>query len=379
MSRLSRSPLSIAEESFLVLCAGPRPLSLSFLELCAALSDSSAAPSQAWTTSGGPGWAGLSWVDDLRDGRLLVVLDELRRWLRLPGRDNRAKNAVWTCLVSRARCDGPAWTVAAVGMALPRLVRLADRLAEGDGQTRHELDAEILTGFLTRLDTVALHGRAIFPALLDAAGQAARVWLRHQRGYQPAAMDARAGSLPPPAPSAHPDLVLAHCVRSGVLTSDEADLIATTRLDRVTLARAAEALNTTTDAVRMRRARAEARLVAALRAGLADSEGHDDPSYRAALAHLPLTPAQERDHTGTRDRSARTPRGTNSARACSETAPRARSYPREPTSTAAPSAARPTDTRARRIGSPAPAAPGPHPSEPQVGRPDSATLPRKAA
>ena len=377
MSRLSRSPLSIAEESFRVLCAGPRPLSLGFVELRDALTYSSALENQAWSTPDGPMWAGLSWVDDPRDG-LVVVLEELRRWLRLPGRDNRAKNAVWTCLVSRARCDGPAWTVAAVGMALPRLVRLADRLAEGDGQTRHELDAEILTGFLTRLDSVALHGRAIFPALLDAAGQAARVWLRHQRAYQPGAMDARAGSLPPPAPSAHPDLVLAHCVRSGVLTSDEADLIATTRLDRVPLARSAEALNTTTDAVRMRRARAEARLVAALRAGLADSEGHDDPSYRAALAHLPLTPAEEPDHTRTRDRSARTRRGTNSARACSETAPRARSYPRQPTSTTAPSAARPTRTRARQ-GGPAPATPGPHPSEPQVARPGPATHPRKAA
>jgi hypothetical protein len=376
MSRLSRSPLSIAEESFLVLCAGPHPLSLGFPELRDALTCSSTAESQEWSTPGGSIWAGLTWVDASEDDRLVVVLDELRRWLRLPGRDNRAKNAVWTCLASRARGDGPAWTVAAVGMALPRLVRLADRLAEGDGQTRHELDAEILTGFLARLDTVALHRRAIFPALLDAAGQAARAWLRHQRGYQPGAMDARAGSLPPPAPCAHPDLVLAHCVRSGVISSDEADLIATTRFERVTLARVAEALNTTPDAVRMRRARAEARLVAALRAGLTDRERHDDPSYSAALAHLPLTGATTQPaRSPTHARHAQTPRGANSGRARSETAPRARSYPRQTHSTAAASATHPTGERSRR--GPGPAAPGPHP--PRVGQPGPATHPKKAA
>jgi hypothetical protein len=323
MSRLCRSPLSIAEDAFTALCAGPRPLALTFDELDSALTttrataltphhtdtDSADSPVRAASARGAE-WAGLAFTDTETPGRAVVAVDELRRWLRRAETSNPAKNAVWSRLISHAHHDGPAWVVGAVGMALPRLVRLAEGLADGNGQTRHELDAEILTGFLTALAGTDPATTAIFPTLLRASQRAARAWLRHQRGQQPG--DHRPGSLPPPAPSAHPDLVLASCVRAGVITAEEADLIYTTRLDGVAPATLARHWGITPAAVRMRRRRAELRLAAALTAAARDADPHTDPCHTSALSTLAPSPHG----------------ATNPGRARSEPAADGPSYPR---------------------------------------------------
>src|SRR6185503_7682206 len=61
----------------------------------------------------------------------MLPLDELRRLLLDAGTSGQVRDAVWRELVLRARRDGPAWRVAAVGMAMPGLRRQAGLLATG--------------------------------------------------------------------------------------------------------------------------------------------------------------------------------------------------------------------------------------------------------
>src|SRR5690349_17419310 len=49
----------------------------------------------------------------------ILPLDELRRLVLAAGTSPEVRDAVWRELVVRARRDGPAWRVAAVGMAMP--------------------------------------------------------------------------------------------------------------------------------------------------------------------------------------------------------------------------------------------------------------------
>lgn len=53
----------------------------------------------------------------------IVALDELQRLLLAGSIPRASGEQVWSQLVTRARRDGPAWVVAAVGIALPALRR----------------------------------------------------------------------------------------------------------------------------------------------------------------------------------------------------------------------------------------------------------------
>ena len=61
--------------------------------------------------------------------RRILPLDELRRLLLSPATSPGVRDVVWRELVVRSRRDGPAWVVAAVGMALPGLRHTAGQLA----------------------------------------------------------------------------------------------------------------------------------------------------------------------------------------------------------------------------------------------------------
>lgn len=61
----------------------------------------------------------------------LVPLDELRRLLISDATPRPVRDVVWREVVTRARRDGPAWVITAVGLALPGLRRRAGRLASG--------------------------------------------------------------------------------------------------------------------------------------------------------------------------------------------------------------------------------------------------------
>jgi hypothetical protein len=233
----SASPLHAVETAFTALSAGDAPLTLP-----AALLGNAAPAGTAETGE--------------------VTVAEVRAILTVSGAQvpDAVRDAVWAELVRRCRQHPGAWTVAAAGMALPALRKLAAGFARSYDGPIEDLDADILTGFLEQLAVVDTGKQGIFPDLWWAARRAgsrtsaAEIdFTRHAAGY---------ASAPPPAPCGHEDLVLARAHRHGVITAEDAELIGMTRLDGMSLAEAADALGASKNAVKIRRQRAEARLVA---------------------------------------------------------------------------------------------------------------------
>jgi hypothetical protein len=251
------SPLSVADQTFRLLTTGPEPLALDAAEL-------------------GLGPAGV-----------VIPLDELRDLLRSPDTSTAEKNRAWAVLIERAQASGQVWTIAAVGVALPRLVRLATELAGSNSAIRAELDAEILAGFLAGLAAADTPATRRFPELLRAARNAGLAWLRHLRAADTplCELDEHA-SMPPPPPWGHPDMVLADAVAADVITTEEAELIGSTRLEERDLHQVAAEQGVSAKALWMRRHRAEQRLVTVLLA-VSTTDDHADPTHARAVGDPP--------------------------------------------------------------------------------------------
>jgi DNA-directed RNA polymerase specialized sigma24 family protein len=224
------SPLHTVETAFVALCTEPKPLALFGAAVHTQL------PAR---------W---------------MPLDELRKALIGKKYDLHVCDAVWREIIDRSRTEGVAWTIAAAGMAAPALKWVAGMYAPNFDGDRDDLDAEILTGFLEHLATIDTSRPAILHRLRYAAQRAgeraAKVDAAHRKPH------AESESTPPKSPWGHPDLVLNRAVAEGAITEAEADLIGSTRLEDVHLAEAAEMLGITVNAAKIRRQRAEARLVA---------------------------------------------------------------------------------------------------------------------
>jgi len=200
-------------------------------------------------------------VDGLPDE--VVPLDRLRSLLLSRQTAADVRDAVWRELVIRARRDGPAWVVAAVGMAMPGLRRGAGLVAAGWRGDTHDLDAELLVGFVARLATIDLEPGRVCGRLIDAGLRAARKSRDAESDAQLIRVGAN-GPIAPIHPWDHPDLVLARAVAAGVIDADEANLIAATRLDNTTLARAAARIGIPSRRASSWRVNAERRLLAAI-------------------------------------------------------------------------------------------------------------------
>jgi hypothetical protein len=215
----------------------------------------------------------------------ILPLDELRRLVLVAGTSPKIRDAVWRELVVRARRDGPAWRVAAVGMAMPGLRRQAGLLAAGWRGDTHDLDSELLVGFMECLARVDFDEPRICGRLVEAGVRAARK-IREAESDTMLIRRGEAGAVLPIRPWDHPDLVLARAVAVAVLDRDEATLIASTRLDHQTLAVVAAQIGISPQLASNWRARAEKRLVEAIGAG--------------ELSFVPLRPRRNRPNTGRR-------------------------------------------------------------------------------
>lgn len=196
----------------------------------------------------------------------ILPLERLKTLLLAPQTSVEVRDAVWRELVVRARRDGPAWVVAAAGIAMPGLRHVAGLLATGWHGDTQDLDAELLAGFVERLGSIDLEAPRVVGRLIDAG-------LRAARKARDADSDAQlihtgvAGPVAPIQPWDHPDLVLARAVSAGVLDADEANLIAATRLERATLAQVAQHIGISASLASSWRAKAERRLLDAIRDG----------------------------------------------------------------------------------------------------------------
>ncbi|MBT8227512.1 MAG: hypothetical protein HKP61_20260 [Dactylosporangium sp.] len=253
------TPLDIAETSFRLLAAGPEPLAVD------------------GRTLGG----GLP--------RRRIPLGELASVLMHPSCGYQVRDRVWRLLVEHARSGDAAWTVGAVGVALPGLRVAAARLARAASVA--DVEADLLAGFLAALSTIDLKPARVCARLCNAAHIAARGPVRADEAESGGETNHGAPAVARAVPVGHPDLVLARAVRLGVITTEEADAIGATRLEETSLAEYAGRIGITRWAAYRRRTQAEARLAAALRTGrMRDSDDQTiaeatlttavDPEYR---------------------------------------------------------------------------------------------------
>lgn len=136
-------------------------------------------------------------------------------------------------------------------------------MARGFPGDADELDAELLVGLVEAVGAFEPGGGHVAARLLTGP------WSRAKRARRAAEADfgrhvGLLDSLPPPPPFGHSELVLAKAVALGVVSGEEAELIAATRLGGRALHQVADEAGETYGAIRRRRWKAERRLVQAI-------------------------------------------------------------------------------------------------------------------
>ncbi len=200
-----------------------------------------------------------------------VPLTALRDWLLANPDNYEARDIVWRELVTLARTGQPQWVIAAVGMAMPALIRIAGDLATGHRGDAADIDNEILTGYLEALrKTLDPDKPAVYASLVYAgfrAGQKARI---ERHVYVPVddIEHAVPGPRLPQLPYGHPDLLVERAAALGLIDAEDVQPWIDTRLARYSLSRIAGDLDLPTDLLRMRLSRADTRIAQAVTVGL---------------------------------------------------------------------------------------------------------------
>lgn len=224
-----QSPFEALESSFRLLCDGPFPLTL--------------------------------------DGRLVghpfpprpVSLGEVRGRLLHPSTPYEARDRAMMLLVRRAQRQGGEWTVALAGVLLPGLRAATGAMARARPELAEEIESETLTELVVAINAFDGDERVAVRLMRKASWKA-----KDRLAREAAATDRRPPTPLPAAPQrpwGHPDFVLAEAVADGAISAQEAEMIAETRLDGQRLRAWAKANGVPDGAARMRRMRAERRLV----------------------------------------------------------------------------------------------------------------------
>ncbi|MEV4477033.1 hypothetical protein [Nonomuraea sp. NPDC049504] len=193
-----------------------------------------------------------------------IDLGELKTLLLAPHATDELKDTVWAHLVRRSRCDGPAWVIGCVGVAMPGLKNLAARTTHGcPAHVAEDIVSEMVTYFVAQLRRIDIDRPNILPRLLLWAKKGAlRV-----RARECSSVEICADVPEPVALDGEPFMVLAEAVRCQVISSDEAKLINATRLEGQALRAYAGRLGVPADRLYKRRRAAEARLARAIEEG----------------------------------------------------------------------------------------------------------------
>ncbi|PZG12492.1 hypothetical protein C1I95_25660 [Micromonospora craterilacus] len=265
------SHLLAADAAFVALTRGPAPLTLD----CDSLSRRTGV--------------------DVRLPSGVVPLPVLRDWLLKRRHDFAGRDAVWRELILRARLHGREWTIAAVGMAMPALVRIAASHSVGYRGEPADIDAEVLTGFLEALrDHVDLTQPALYASLTMAAWRAGRR-LRVESEEAVPVDDIEhvvPGSRTPKMPYGHPDLLVLRAATIKIINEEDMQPWIEVRLGHRAPEPIAARLGISTDTLRMRLARADAQLADALAKGyLADLTPPEEEETAKRAKHRAATRA----------------------------------------------------------------------------------------
>lgn len=210
-----------------------------------------------------------------------VPLDELRQLLLHGELSYETKDRVLGVVASRAQAGDELWTVGLAGLLMPGLKRVARRLRQTPGVDPAEVGPEVVVALLESIARVDPAGERLAARVCwDVYRGAARaLGVRRGVAREPGwPMDRPPGSA---VPSTNPEQVIARGVRAGVITVDDAELIARTRIEGQRITDVAASLALPSARLQKRRVRAEARLTALLRREATDGISDD---HRARIA-----------------------------------------------------------------------------------------------
>ena len=196
-----------------------------------------------------------------------IALDELRQLLLDRATTSAARDAVWSLLCTAAQSWGPQWLIGVIGIALPGLKAAARQLCVDYTGDRGDIDAEILTGFLTALCAADPADHQLAARLIRAGRYAGKRLRQAEERYEKIRTGSGDSRTPPPL-YGHPDLLLGRAVALNVISEEQAQLIYSTRLEERRIDDVAARFGQPTQALRMQRRRAEHRLADAVRQGL---------------------------------------------------------------------------------------------------------------
>ncbi len=206
---------------------------------------------------------GAAIASDLPPG--LLPLDELRQLLLHSGLSYATKDRVLGLVASRAQAGDELWTVGFAGLLMPGLKRIARRLRQAPGVDPAEVGPEVVVALLEAITEVDPAGERLAARLCWATYRSAAraLGVRRRTAWEP---EWPTFTLPGSAmPSTNPEEVIARAVRAGVITVDDAELIAQTRLEGQRITDVAASLALPAARLQKRRERAEARLTELLR------------------------------------------------------------------------------------------------------------------
>ncbi|MET9036949.1 hypothetical protein [Streptomyces mirabilis] len=233
----SVSSLEEVESAFLTLAAAPWPLTLP-----------------------------ASLLTDPEAGALTVTM--VRSRLVHPSCTAQARAGVWREVLRRRQEQGEPWGTVAVGFTVPGLRRALARLPWLAEIEACELEQEVLAAVTVELAAMPVGAEEAGLRLVRAGDRAAhRLIYATQRARRTATVPLDENVIPIrqlSSGSAEVFAVLERAANAGIITKEEAELIAQTRLERQVMAKAAGAVGMSVRAAFRRRAAAEQRLAAAL-------------------------------------------------------------------------------------------------------------------
>lgn len=191
-----------------------------------------------------------------------IAVAELRGILLHPSTPYGAQNRAVALLVQRGSDEGGDWLAAAAGVLLPGLWSALAVYFKLPHVDPHEVEAEALADLIQAIrrceevDHVA--PRIISRAARRTKRRVASEALSTGRHVTPL-------SAEPHRPWGHPDFVLGEAVKAGVLSPDEAELIGETRVGDISLDAYSRTTGIGLSCLKMRRLRAEPRLISWLR------------------------------------------------------------------------------------------------------------------
>ena len=190
----------------------------------------------------------------------LIPLTELRGLLLHGGLSYETKDRVLGGVAERAQRRDDIWTIGFSGLLMPGLKRVGRRLRQLPGVDADEVGSEVVAALIGVLPGVDPRGERIAASVCwavyrrSARALGVRRWRESETAWPPGTVAGAAVA------ATNPEEAITRAVHAGVITEDDAELIAVTRIEGARISELSLALGLPADRLQKRRIRAEARI-----------------------------------------------------------------------------------------------------------------------